>query len=105
MDIPINLRLSLKAGCVYYFVDRGTTSSEPHYFVVLNKDPVRSKVLILAIVTSNIARGLANFQLSWIACVDLLFVEFVGCTTSRPSTLLRCLHCLNWANWPRTREG
>jgi hypothetical protein len=56
MDIPINLRLSLKAGCVYYFVDRGTTSTEPHYFVVVNKDPVGSKILILTIITSNIER-------------------------------------------------
>jgi hypothetical protein len=56
MSIPINLRLSLKAGCVYYFVDRGTTSPNPHYFVVINKDPIGSKVLILTIVTSNIDR-------------------------------------------------
>lgn len=56
MAIPMNLRLSLKAGCVYYFVDRGTTSSEPHYFVVVNKDPIGSKVLILTIITSNIDR-------------------------------------------------
>jgi hypothetical protein len=56
MDLPLNLRLSLKAGCVYYFVDRGTTSEEPHYFVVLNKDPIGNKILILSIITSNIGR-------------------------------------------------
>jgi hypothetical protein len=47
---------ALKARCVYYFVDRGTTSTEPHYFVVVNKDPIGSKILILTIITSNIER-------------------------------------------------
>jgi hypothetical protein len=56
MDLPLALRLSLRSGCVYYFVDSAVTSVEPHYFVVVNADPIRDEVLLLSIITSNLAR-------------------------------------------------
>jgi hypothetical protein len=81
MEIPLNLRLSLKAGSVYYFVDREITSPEPHYFVVLNKNPIRNEILILAIVTSNIDR-IRRLRLT----APQTIVEF-GRSEYRPLTL------------------
>lgn len=56
MDVPLALRLSLRRGCVYYFVDSSTTSVEPHYFIVMNSAPLGDELLVLCIVTSNVAR-------------------------------------------------
>jgi len=49
------LRLSLREGSVYYFEERTLSSAEPHYFVVVNADPLKQQVLILSIVTSKVA--------------------------------------------------
>ena len=52
--IDLKLRLSLREGTVYYFVHHSLTSPEPHYFIVVNSDPLAQKVLLLAVVTSQI---------------------------------------------------
>ncbi len=53
--LPTELRLGLRAGSVFYFQSRELSSAKPHFFVVVNRDPVRSQLLLLTIVTSNIA--------------------------------------------------
>lgn len=53
--LPAELRLGLRAGSVFYFRSRELTSEKPHFFVVVNREPVRSQLLLLTIVTSNIA--------------------------------------------------
>lgn len=53
--LPTELRLGLRAGSVFYFQSRQLTSAKPHFFVVVNRDPLRSQLLLLTIVTSNIA--------------------------------------------------
>ena len=53
--LPTELRLGLRAGSVFYFQSRELTSEKPHFFVVVNRNPVRSQLLLLTIVTSNIA--------------------------------------------------
>lgn len=53
--LPTELRLGLRAGSVFYFQSRELTSERPHFFVVVNRDPLRSELLLLTIVTSNIA--------------------------------------------------
>ena len=45
--IPWEIRLTLRAGSVYYFQEHGLTSAEPHYFVV-----VVPKKLLAAIQTA-----------------------------------------------------
>lgn len=47
MGIDTTLRLTLREGCVYYFVERHLTSPEPHYFIVVNSDPLTQQVLLL----------------------------------------------------------
>lgn len=52
--LPPLFRLTLRPGTVYYFVHRKLTSSEPHYFVVLNANPLTDSVFVMAIGSSQI---------------------------------------------------
>ena len=52
--VPSEIRLTLRAGSVYYFVDRSLTSPEPHYFVVANSKPLEQELVLLGVVTSNV---------------------------------------------------
>lgn len=53
-DLPFELKLTLRSGTVYYFEHRGVYSNEPHFFVVLNADPLSDNVLIMAIGSSQV---------------------------------------------------
>ena len=53
--LPLELRVGLRAGNVYYFRSRELTSERPHFFIVVNRDPIGSQLLLLTIVTSNVA--------------------------------------------------
>jgi hypothetical protein len=53
-SLPLELRLGLRAGSVYYFQSRELTSEQPHFFVVVNRDPIGTKRILLTIVTSNV---------------------------------------------------
>ncbi len=48
------LRLTLRGGNVYYLQHRAMTSVEPHYFVVLNLDPLGDELLIMLVASSKI---------------------------------------------------
>ena len=52
--IDLKLRLTLREGSVYYFEERHLTSPEPHYFIVVNADPLAQQVLLLSVVTSKV---------------------------------------------------
>jgi hypothetical protein len=52
--IDSKLRLTLREGSIYYFAERHLTSSEPHYFIVVNSDPLTQQVLLLSVVTSKV---------------------------------------------------
>ena len=52
--IDLRLRLGLREGSVYYFVDRRLTSREPHYLIVVNRDPLSQRVVFLAVLTTNV---------------------------------------------------
>lgn len=54
--IPWEIRVTLRAGTVYYFQDRGLKSAEPHFFIVVNSRPLEQQVLLLTVVTSNVDR-------------------------------------------------
>jgi hypothetical protein len=53
--LPLELRLGLRAGSVFYFQSRELTSELPHFFIVVNRDPIGKQLLLLTIVTSNVA--------------------------------------------------
>lgn len=52
--LQIALKVGLRPGCVYYFQTRELSSAEPHFFVVVNREPIATKLLLLTIVTSKV---------------------------------------------------
>jgi hypothetical protein len=52
--VPVKLRLTLRGGSVYYFVDRALASPEPHFFIVVNRDPLGDELLLLTVVSSQV---------------------------------------------------
>jgi hypothetical protein len=54
--LPLELRLGLRTGSVFYFQARELKSVEPHYFVVLNRDPLGKELLLLTVFTSQIEK-------------------------------------------------
>ena len=53
--IDSKLQLTLREGSVYYFTERSLTSAEPHYFIVVNSNPIAQELLLLGVVTSKVA--------------------------------------------------
>jgi hypothetical protein len=53
-SLPMELRLGLRAGSVFYFQSRELSSAEPHFFIVINREPVTTRLLLLTIVTSKV---------------------------------------------------
>ena len=53
--VPLELRLSLREGNIYYFTERKLTSAQPHFHIVVN-NPLTQQVLLLAVVTSKIEK-------------------------------------------------
>jgi hypothetical protein len=53
-DVPWEVRVSLRAGTVYYFADSALTSAEPHYFIVVNARPLEQEVVILTVCSSKV---------------------------------------------------
>ncbi|MFZ1218487.1 MAG: hypothetical protein WAO00_04300 [Chthoniobacterales bacterium] len=52
--IDSKLRLTLREGSVYYFTERSLTSASPHYFIVVNTEPIAQQLLLLSVVTSKV---------------------------------------------------
>jgi hypothetical protein len=54
MQIPWEIRVSLRQGTVYYMAERNLTSAQPHYFVVVNANPLGDEVLLLTVASSQV---------------------------------------------------
>jgi len=54
VNVPYEIRLTLRQGTVYYMADRNLSSSLAHYFIVLNNEPLSDSLLLLSVVTSQI---------------------------------------------------
>lgn len=53
--VPLELRLSLREGSIYYFTESKLTSAQSHFHIVVN-DPLSQQVLLLTVVTSKIEK-------------------------------------------------
>lgn len=54
-QVPLQLRVALREGSVFYFQERKLSSPEPHFHIVVN-DPMTQQVLLLSVVTSKIEK-------------------------------------------------
>lgn len=52
----VQIKASIKAGSVYYFVEEALKSKEPHYFIVINRNPITDTVLLLVCASSQIQK-------------------------------------------------
>ena len=55
-ELPPALRLTLRSGTVYYFQHRVLCSAEPHFFAVINANPLHDNILLLAVGASQVAK-------------------------------------------------
>lgn len=56
MEVPFDIKLTLRRGTVYYLQHRSLSSAEPHYFIVLNSAPVEQRVILMSVFTSQIEK-------------------------------------------------
>lgn len=58
MEIPAYIRIlaTIKIGSVYYFEEELLSSKEPHFFIVLNKNPRTDELLILVCASSQVEK-------------------------------------------------
>lgn len=58
MDIPpeVVIKSTIRLGSVYYFTEESLQSAEPHYFIVINKDPHEDKIVFLVCAQSQITK-------------------------------------------------
>ena len=55
-SLPWELKLTLRRGCIYHYQDRTLSSGEPHYFIVINADPLGQQTLLLTIASSQVEK-------------------------------------------------
>lgn len=56
-DVPpdVAIKATIRPGSVYFFRNESLSSSYPHYFIVINIDPISEKTIILVWASSQIA--------------------------------------------------
>lgn len=52
----VAIRATIKTGSVLYFAEETLTSSEPHFFIVLNVDPLADEAVVLVCTSSKIRK-------------------------------------------------
>ena len=93
MDIPLDIRLSstLKSGVVYYFRDvREIASDKPHYYVVVNINPMTDEFLVLAIATSKIHETKQRIKRLDIPQKTLIFISSLEYPRFTKKTVIDC---------------
>jgi hypothetical protein len=66
----VAIRATIRPGSVYYFPHESFSTPEPHYFVVININPVIDEVILLICASSK----LATVKSQWRNCPDEAFV-------------------------------
>lgn len=84
----IQIRATIKEGTIYYFKEETFVSEEPHFFVILNRNPLTDEVLILVNATTQIQkRELARRGLPSQTLVRICPTE---CPVLREESLFDC---------------
>lgn len=58
MRIPpeVSIKASIRPGSVYYFPEESFQSSDPHYFIVVNLDPISDVAILLVCASSQLEK-------------------------------------------------
>ena len=92
MDIPAHVRIlaTIKTGVVYYFEEEQLLSKEPHYFVVLNKEPHTEEFLILVCASSQVEKRQQTIQKLGFLRETLVFVSSSEYSLFTKDTVIDC---------------
>lgn len=90
MPAEIRITASLTRGAVFYFVDEELTSSEPHYFVVLNQDPITDDYLILVVASSQIEKRVNFVKRNNFPSETLVFITPDEFSVFKKNTVIDC---------------
>jgi hypothetical protein len=92
MDIPADARIraTIKTGSIYYFEEETFSSSEPHYFVVLNEKPLGDKVLVLVCASSQIEKRKNAIKKLGLPLETLVEVSPLQCASFTKETIFDC---------------
>jgi hypothetical protein len=82
VTVPANVQIytTLKPGAVYYFHDKELTSPEPHYFIILNHDPIKDEYLILVCSSSRVDKVKKKLKNCPDTFVEIFTDEYSGFT-------------------------
>lgn len=80
INIPpdVQLKATVKPGSVYYFPDEALISQDPHYFIVINNDPVADEVLLLVCSSSQIDKVKRRTRHLPSTAVEVRKAEYTG---------------------------
>ncbi len=73
IDVPpeIAIRATIQLGSVYYFAESSFSSLEPHYFIVINIDPLQDRIIFLVCASSKIEKVKKRYR----TCPDETLIE------------------------------
>ncbi len=88
----VAIRAAIRPGSVYYFPHESFSSPEPHYFVVINIDPISDEVILLICASSKVA----TVRSLWQNCPGETFVEISPYQYSgfKLMSVLNCNHVI-----------
>ena len=90
MKLPWEIKVSLRPGTVYYMRDNQLSSAEPHYFVVVNGNPIGDEILLLAVASSQIEKVKRRYKReSDSTLVEISPAEYTDFTKD---TIIDCNH-------------
>jgi len=80
INIPpdVQLKATVKPGSVYYFPDEALISPDPHYFIVINNDPVADEVLLLVCSSSQVQKVKRRTRHLPSTAVEVSKTEYTG---------------------------
>ena len=92
MEISARIRIlaGIHTGSVYYFEEEQLSSPEPHYFVVLNKNPRTEEILILVCASSQVEKRRQMAQILGFSPETLVVISPSEYTLFTKETVIDC---------------
>lgn len=92
MDIPADIKIhtTLEQGFTYYFPEESFKSAEPHYFVILNKNPNKDNYIIFVNATSRIEKTKRIQKLHKLPVESFVKVRARECSCLKKDSIFNC---------------
>lgn len=92
MEIPSDIRIKagIKPGVVYYFSEESFGNDEPHFFVVLNRDPLSDVFIYLTCATSQVEKVKYRIENLGLPQETMVLVSNGDCSIFKKDTAFNC---------------